>query len=990
MQSFIEQVVENVNRKYGEKIHELTVVFPNRRAGIFFRDALSRHVSRPMLAPQILTYEEFVYRLSPLRYADKLTLVYVLYDVFQQTTDIRESFDRFFHWGEMLLHDFDEIDKWQVNAQDLFSNIQDIKELEAHFDYLTAEQIEVITRFWKNFTRTSSHTSFSDSKEQFIRLWSRLFDVYTSFRGRLREMGLAYEGMILREVAEQADRLRLETPDTAVVFAGFNAFSRAEEKIVSWFVGEKEADIYWDVDALYVQDKQQEAGTFFRRYLQHKVLKYTFERPLPDHFTQGLEKKMRIVATTLEVGQAKKLGEMLEELAADPTFNPEKTVIVLPDEHLLFPVLHSLPESIRRINVTMGYPLRKTPLYSLLEDLLQLQEEKRYNETRKEFEFHHTSVLSVLKHPYLVQYRPELAFENVRDIAAENKVYIRLSELKGNHVLFPLIFRPVQQVQDMFDYLRNILTHIHSLVEVKEEKPEEEADEEEIILPNLEQELIYHFYIQLNRLKAIAEEYHFQLSLPIFLRLFRQILQSVRVPFTGEPLRGLQIMGVLETRNLDFDNVFILSMNEGIYPPSDPASSFVPGSLRKGFGLPTQDYQDALYSYTFFRLLQKAKNVCCFYNTEDLPQMSGEPSRFLYQLLYESDRLPDGQLRYPQGNGKLMIRQHTLAIPVHAIPAPRLTIAKSGEVMKSLSRFLKTGQEKPNRLTPSALNTYLDCRLKFYFKYVAGLEETEALQADIDPAVFGNILHKTMEVVYRNYMDEHKTHMIAQDVSRMLKGERLHKALAIAFREHFRIEEDQGFVLEGKNVIAREIIIKMANRILDLDAQYAPFEILGLEQRDYFLDMTVKDEKNRELQVPLKGIVDRIDRKGAVVRVLDYKTGRDEKQIRDIASLFDRNDPRRNKAAMQAMFYALLYLENSKKNENVVPGLINAKNIFEEPFDPRFFVDKNVVNDFGAFEAAFVQQLDKLLLELFDETVPFDQTEDTTKCSYCPYAGICF
>lgn len=1001
MQRFLDHVAEKMILKYGSDIEKVAVVFPNRRAGIFFRDALSRQIKQPLISPQLLTYEEFVSQLSSLKLADRLTLVHTLFDVYRQVTGFHETFDRFFHWGEMLLHDFNEIDKWQVNAKDLFSNLKDIKALEAHFDYLTSEQIEVIARFWHSFEHSGRQHDFSSSKEQFISLWSKLYDVYTSYKNRLKADSIAYQGMITREIAELAEQQQLAHAFSALVFVGFNAFSRAEEKVVSWFIHEENADIYWDADASYVEDKQQEAGTFFRKYLTHKVLGGTFPQPLPHHFNGGIEKKMQIIAATLEVGQAKKMGEILSTLAQQKDFNPEKTVVVLPDEHLLFPVLHSIPDAIRRINVTMGYPLRKTPLYSLMEDLLRLQEEKRYHEKRKVYEYHYTAVLSILKHPYLVQYRAELSFENVQQITRNNKVFIRFHDLKGDHILYPLIFRPVEDTAAMFDYLQAIIAQINELVHEQDQSMTDEDSGEEIVLPNVEQELIYHFYIHLSRLKTIVREHHLQLSLPVFTRLFRQVLDSVRVPFTGEPLRGLQIMGVLETRNLDFENVFILSMNEGVYPPTETGSSFIPGSLRKGFGLPNQDYQDAIYAYTFFRLLQKARNVYCFYNTEDTSQLSGEPSRFLYQLIYESDKLSSGYLRYPQKNGNLVIRQNTLAMPVHAIPAPKLSIAKSHEVKKSLGRYLKNAGGTLIRLTPSALNTYLDCRLKFYFKYVAGMEEVETLQAEVDPAVFGNILHKTMEMVYRAYIDSKKSAVVGTDVLQVIKKDHLQRAIAHAFREHFRIEEDQEFAFEGKNLIVREIITKMAVRILELDAQYAPFEIIGLEQKDYCLDMELYGEQGEKYAVSLQGIIDRIDRKDNIVRVLDYKTGRDEKNIISMASLFDRQDPKRNKAALQAMFYALLY-EGNKKDDTlresplrehpfrIVPGLINAKNIFEDLFDPGFTLDKNVVRDFASYKADFINELEKLLRELFDEKVPFDQTDDHEKCSYCPYASICF
>lgn len=1003
MQNFLDDVVEKLLHQYNDRLDKVTVVFPNRRAGIFFRDALAGKIDRPLLSPQILTFEDFIYQLSTKKCADKLTLVYILFDVFKEQTGIRESFDRFYHWGEMLLHDFDEIDHWQVNAEDLFSNIHDLKELEAHFDYLSAEQIAAIVRFWKSFSPAGGERS--STQEQFIGLWSKLHGVYEAFRQRLAENDIAYPGMIAREIATLADEHRMEDDHSPLVFVGLNAFTRTEEKIVSWFVKEKQANVYWDVDVLYVEDRQQEAGTFFRKYQQHPVLSGTFELPLPAHFTQGRSKNMQLIATTLEVGQAKKLGELLSQLAQQPGFNPEKTVVVLPDDQLLFPVLHSIPASIRRINVTMGYPLQKTSLYSLMSALFTLQEEKKYDENRRAFAYYHSSVISILKHPYLVQSNPALSAKNVQKLMKDNRVYMRATELTGGHPLYPLIFRPVEAMEDMFTYLQAILLKINELIQEQEnqakegvvESNETEVDEEEqeLKLPDLEQELIYHFYLSLNRLEAIVSEQDWHLSLPVFFRFFKQVMESLKVPFTGEPLRGLQVMGVLETRNLDFEHVFFLSMNESIYPPSETNSSFVPGSLRKGFGLPSQDHQDMLYAYAFFRLLQKAKNVYCFYNTEDTLRLSGEPSRFLYQLMYESDRMEDGRLRFPRGQGKLMIEQRIMAIPVHAIPAPRLTIEKSPEVRKSMARFIRDGSETPVQLSPSALNTYLDCRLKFYFKYVAEMQEADILQEEIDPAVFGNILHKTMELAYTKYQELKGSAVVETDAVKVIAGKYLDEAMEKAFCEHFRVEQGQSFSFEGKNLIVREIIRKMAIRILELDAQYAPFEIIGLEKKNYLYNLLVYDAQGEPFTVSLKGIVDRIDRKGSMVRVLDYKTGRDEKDMPDIASLFDRENPKRNKAAMQAFFYALLYEENEHQQQGhaatqIIPGLINAKNIFQEPFDPRFTMSRQLVNHFTIHREAFVKELSKLIREIFDAHVPFDQTSDQKKCSYCPYASICF
>jgi hypothetical protein len=492
-----------------------------------------------------------------------------------------------------------------------------------------------------------------------------------------------------------------------------------------------------------------------------------------------------------------------------------------------------------------------------------------------------------------------------------------------------------------------------------------------------------------NRLKALSEENQFQFEQGTFLKLFRQLMQSLRLPFTGEPLRGLQIMGVLETRNLDFDHVFILSANEGTYPPREVGHSFVPGNLRRGFGLPTPDQQDAIYAYTFYRLLHRAKQTYLIHNTEDTSTLSGEMSRFLYQLLYESEPQGDDTYRYPNARGAFRITRRTLSAPVRILPPQPIAIEKEPTVMERLAVYAEMGS---SGLTPSALNTYLDCRLKFYYKYVAGLRESEGVQDDVDPAVFGNVLHKAMERVYQRHVDQTGQATVTAEDIRGFKSKALDRAVREGFQEHFRGQADDTLTLEGRNLIAYDIVRKMAARILEMDAQYAPFEVVSLEREADagYVRLLPVPAGNDSVTVRLKGIIDRVDRKGNTVRVLDYKTGRDEKKVYGFASLFDRDHPNRNKAAMQALFYAFLYEPHATSDERITPGLVNAKELFGDQFDPRLLLDKHPIDDYRPYAAEFTQALSELLSELYDPTVPFSQTEDLKKCDYCPFTRLCY
>ncbi len=1006
MKSFLEELSEAIYAKHHDHLADLMVIFPNRRAGFFFRQYLAKHIQHPVWSPEIMSFEDFVHKQVPLLLADPLTLIFTLFDIFKAESPFKESFDRFYFWGELLLSDFNEIDKYLVDAEDIFTNIKDLKELEDNYAYLTTEQLAAIAKFWKSFELDQEallREETGTARLKFLKLWEILYPVYRQFKIKLESKGLGYDGMITRKLvklleSEQTGTTTFDIKNREIVFAGFNALATAEEKIISWFITHQQAEIYWDVDGLYMNNNHHEAGLFLRKYIQKKPFFESLKPPYPEHFTTGTDRTITLTGVTLEVGQAKKLGEILETLCQQDNFNPEKTVIVLPQEHMLFPVLHALPASINKINVTMGYQLRDTSLYSLLEHLLTLQQNARIDQNGH-ISFHYSSVLSVLRHPYVIYFNTELAIRNAHKIESENRVYIAADELEKDSYFYPAIFRQVSSAIEMFDYLLDLLKlinkHYQEVTPDQNDLPENQLDifqqENTEEHPWLEQEYIYHFYIHLNRLKSVLEKESIDLTLTTFLRLFRQIMQSLRLPFTGEPLRGLQIMGMLETRNLDFENVFILSMNEGIFPAQNNLNSFIPHNLRFGFGLPSFDQQDAIYANIFYRLLQRAKNAYLFYNTEDTPNLSGEMSRFLYQLIYESEVKDKGILRFPAKKGAFRVVHQTLANPVHSFTPKIISIPKDEKVMQVLEKYLVKNGNSEYRLTPSALNTYLDCRLRFYYQYIAGLEQTDEVKEEVDALIFGNILHKVMETIYQEHLKGNKTRIIRAEDFTKFKGKYLDWAIEEGFKAYFKIKEGNRFHFEGRNVIVREIVKKMVVKILDMDETYAPFEIVGLEQRGYYLEASIRVNKQENHVVGLKGIIDRIDKKENEVRVLDYKTGKDEKHIPNIASLFDRADVKRNKAGMQAIFYGLLYREKFPDSaETITPGLLNAKELFKNDFDFYLKLDKKPLFSLDEYLPEFRQYLVQLLEEIFDSNIPLDQTTDIKKCKNCPYESICW
>ena len=942
---FLKELAQKIHAEHPQDMDQVVLVFPNRRAGLFFRKYLAEYLDSPIWSPNIVSMEDFVGQYTDLQVADKFTLIIDLYNAYHKQIINGDGFEKFYYWGEMLLKDFDDIDKHLLNPKHLFTNLSKQKELDDTFDFLTPEQQEIIISFWSKF-----EVNPSKEKADFQTLWDKLFNIYEIYTHGLKSEGRAYTGMLYKSLA---DDLSCIENCRYLVFAGFNALTTSEEAIITHCV-ENGAQAHWDVDAYYLDDKRQEAGEFFRKYRAKTVLGSTFAKQSPDHIrSQVSERKISLNAASLDVGQVKMLGSQLTAQIESPDFEPEKTVIVLPNEHMLFPVLNAIPESVKALNVTMGFPLLSTPLYSLLTSLLAMQQSAV--EKDRQLTFYFKPLLQVLQHPLISHYAPDEVEGYVRQIEKRNQTKVAISKDKET-ILYKSLFVKTNTVHELLAYLNQLIVMLF--------------DDSNAQLDSLEKEYAYQFYTQLNRIKEVFLKDNLQLSIPAFVKLFTQIITGHRMPFSGEPLRGMQVMGVLETRNLDFDNVYILSMNEGMFPAQGSQHSFVPYNLRKAYGLPTYDQQDAMYSYLFYRLIQKTKNVHLYYNTVE--EKGGELSRLVQQLVMESGHKIQYNVWSPEAT-------------LEGIEP--ITIKKTPEVLQKLDKYLVSDKKSMKQLTPSALSIYLDCRLKFYYRYVAEIYEYDSIQTEIDPMVFGNILHHVMELLYKPYKDR----LITDDAKPLIIDE-LDKVIDEAFSKHFTVEKEATFDYEGKMIIARDILHKYVRKIIDLDMEYAPFQVVGLEESEgYMLDLPI----NNEQVVGLKGIIDRIDEKESIVRVIDYKTGQDNKVVTSIESLFDRDDERRNKAAMQTFFYALLYTNKYPESTTVVPGIFNSKEMFSNDFDYHLKLQgdkptqKTPIDNAVPYLSDFKSGLTNLAQEIYSPEVPFDQTDDLNKCVYCPYQEIC-
>lgn len=974
MKTFLQEVAEKVYREHPD-MEDVTVVFPNRRAALYFRKHLSVFLKRPVFAPQIRTIEEFIGGFSHLQVPEKLVLISVLYQAYKKVvasgkdhdSESVDNLEKFLFWGEMLLRDFDEVDKYGISAGQLFKDLSHQKELDASFDYLTEEQQEFLKNFWGNFDENQSV-----NKKRFVALWRKLDDLYEQFKGDLLARGYAYEGMLHRTVADQLETLAPAKMQKAsrVVFAGFNALTVAEEKIISFFVEQYAAKVYWDADAYYLNNAVQEAGKFLREYQERPVLGKTFSPDVPANFQEKISSgsEVHLFGAAQPVGQAKLMAQVLKsELLKG--MNPEETLIVLADEKLLMPVLHGVSGAVEKLNVTMGFPLGSTPFFNFIELLIDLQI------SRKESHFNHRQVLGILGHPYVVSADPVSAHNKRKEILSQNWVHIPKSYLATGVPLHRIIFQEVIAGSHSVS-----IALIHHLQDVIQEVGGLSS------IGDFDKEYAFQFLKFFNQLESVLsadaeglrEKHGLRSSPPdvkgmkSFLRLFRQLVRMQKIPFRGEPLKGLQIMGVLETRNLDFKNVFMLSLNEGSFPSVGNKGSYIPHNIKKAYGLPTPAHQDAMYSYLFYRTLQRAENIFLFYNSETDVLGQGEMSRYLQQLLFESG---------------LNIRRHVLHNPVQPQGITPVTIAKDPEMLETLEK-LNEGNAYFRGISPSALNSYIECRLQFYFRHVAKIREPKEVEEELDARVLGNFLHDVMENFYKD-LTHRKGRNRIEKTDFKNAGQTIDLLIDQVFIKAYKLDPDRPVEYAGQRLVVREVVRRFATRIIKIDEEYAPFTIEALEKQG--LTYAVKIDR-APFQVILGGKIDRVDSNGEEMRIIDYKTGKDALDFESIASLFSRSG-RRNKAAFQTLLYALMYIHSNGRRHNagrVVPGLINRMNLFDEGFTFGLKIGRQPVDDVEALFPEFEENLKALFEELFDPGQPFDQTANTDYCKYCAYSQICY
>ena len=957
MESFLKLVAADLYKHTEGNLAHTAVVFPNKRAGLFFNEYLAQESDSPIWSPAYVSISELFRSLSPWEVGDPVKLVCELYKIFRRETQSTETLDDFYFWGEMLISDFDDADKNRVDTDKLFSNLQDLRNIMDDYTFIDDEQEEAIRQFFQNFS-IERRTAL---KERFISLWNVLGNIYKGFRESLASQNIAYEGMMYRHVIEHLDVDKL--PYEKYVFVGFNVLNKVEHTLFTQLKDAGKAVFYWDYDEFYMKENRQavthEAGEFIRRNLRD------FPSPLSGELFKNLSKPKEVhyIASSTENAQARYLPQWIRNNLTTPE---KETAVVLCNEALLQPVLHSLPAEVKHVNITMGFPLSQTPVYSFLIALLELH---THGFNFKSGRYTFQSVVTLLKHPYTRQLTGQAELLE-KELTRNNRFYPLPGEL-GKDEFLTRLFTPLSGNLNLCIRLSETLQQVASIYQANTS-----GTEDTDAFNQLYRESLFKAYTTINRFRTLIEEDELTVQSETFRRLLVKILSTTNIPFHGEPAIGMQVMGVLETRNLDFRHLVLLSVNEGQLPKSGGDSSFIPYNLRKAFGMTTIEHKIAVYAYYFYRLLQRAERITLIYNTSSDGLNRGEWSRFMLQFLIEWPHpitrqfLEAGQS--PQGTSSI-------------------TVEKTPDVMRQMQSLFDVRANPKAKFSPSALNYYLDCPLKFYYRYVAGLSAPDEVSAEIDSATFGSIFHYAAEHIYKD-LTTHGKVINKEALETLLRNEvKLQDYVDTAFKKlFFNVPQNEKPEYNGIQLINSAVIARYLKQLLQNDLRYAPFTFIASEMEvDEPIDIQTP---KGVIKSRIGGIIDRMDSKDGTLRIVDYKTGGDADTPPHVESLFIP-DKKRSNYVFQTFLYAAIMCRK-QPTMKIAPALLYIHRAATETYSPVIQMGesrkpKEAVEDFSKYEKEYRERLQGLLEEIFNPEKSFTQTEIIEKCTYCDFKALC-
>lgn len=944
--------------KWGTDMSRIVVVFPNKRAALFMNEYMARMAGKPMWSPAYTTISELFGKHSEYVVGDSIKLVCDLHKSFVKCTGIDETLDHFYGWGQLLLTDFDDIDKNMADADKIFCNLKDIHELD-DLSYLTDEQRELLKRFFANF----SHDQETELKKRFLSLWSHFGDIYHDYNQRLRNQGIGYEGAIYREVATRKD---IEFEYDTYIFVGFNLLQKVEQELFANLKKAGKAHFYWDFDTYYMPRNNSAytnaAGKYIAMYLED------FPNEL-DVCSADIYQNMRrpkdvsfVMASTENI-QARYASLWLREEGR--CLAGRKTAVVMCDEAILAPIIQSLPPEADKVNITSGFPLGMTPIASFVSLLLDT----------------YTSGIAGKGTCYRAQYASKLLRHAYTRYISDkaNDVY---ATIKEQHLVYPDHATLTMNGEDkglalLFKTINignvHLLHHVETIIKLIGVNAK---DTEDAFL----QESVFRMYTIINRLEQLAANGDMDVDINTLRRLIKQLIAAATIPFHGEPVVGIQIMGVLETRNLDFKHLLLLSCNEGNMPKGVNDSSFIPYAIRKAHGLTTIDNKVAIYSYYFHRLLQRAEDITIVYNNTTDNGHTGEMSRFMLQMMV------DGQQK---------IKHYNLLADNSPIAHKPKSVSKTGSIKEKLDGM--------KSLSPSAINRYIKCPLMFFYQYVASIKEPDCEDDVVDNRMFGNIFHKSAQLIYDDIRSHNNGRIEKASIQKYLNTKGLLESIVDrAFNEElFKVKNSmRSPYYNGLHLINRKVLIEYLRQLLHSDQRTAPFEMLALEDAVY-TQIAFETEDNNVRKIRIGGIIDRLDRVTdartgvSTIRVVDYKTGiQATRKIKEIEEIFsDMNiSQKHSDYYLQAILYSLIVDNSTKYNKQkdcVSPALLFVKQASKENYDPVLEIDSQKIANVREYKVEFEQHLKEVLHDIFNTNLPFTPTTDNTRCDKCAYRRIC-
>lgn len=913
--TFLHHLAQEVLNDYSDNLSELTIILPNKRAKVFLLDELKSLVSNNVFAPEIISIEDFIQDVAGIRSIDSVELLFEFYEVYLSVTDVdkQESFESFANWAKTLLQDFNEIDRYLLKPDAILKYLEEIKEVE-HWSVDIDKRTELI--------------------EKHLLFWKKLPQYYHSFYHYLLNKGVGYQGLIYREAVENLNYFSENNNGKKFVFAGFNALNQAEEKIIQHLLALDTAKIYWDIDETLLNDNFHDAGLFQRRFksewIHYKTHPYEW---IVNDFKQ--EKNIHVIATSKSIGQAKIAGNIIEKHIEQNNSNLQNVALVLGEENLLLPILHSLPDTVDSLNITMGFSSKNNPAQLLIAKLFKLHS-NALTRNASSYVMYYKDVLDILTHPLIEP------FVNANDLVyrinKNNYTFIthkKLEELhpQGNE-LFQFLFKKWDSTSvDVLENLSLILLKIKDNLSY-------ENDEEKIA-----NAFLYSVFKVVNKMISYFSDHQQIDDIKTLQAIYKQVIDVAEVSFEGEPLNGLQIMGVLESRVLDFETVIITSVNEGKFPAGKSTNSFIPYDVKKEYGLPTFKEKDAIYTYHFYHLLQRAKNIYLIYNSDSEGFDAGEKSRFITQL--EVEKQPKHNLTFQYFNPEVPNVAHQPII-----------IPKTESVMLRLQEIASNG------FSPSSLTTYIRNPIQFYFQRILRISETDEVEESIAVNTLGTIIHGALEELYKPFLDRILTIDDIKSCFSKIDAEVLNQ---------FKLVYKEGEIKKGRNLLAFEVAKRNVQNFLKL-------ELDALEQGDIVQIVALETTYERTLSdsrlpfpVLIKGNVDRIELRNGKVRIVDYKTGKVEQRNVTLKDWSGLTEDIKNEKIIQVLAYAFMY-ENEANGQEIEAGIISFKNL-KTGFMPFQFKKEKAVAAIVTAEIMenYLEQIVVLLQEILNVDLPFEE-----------------